>query len=200
MRYVSQIFPSTICVTTDLEIDFDFDELIEKTEFESTLYGYGSEQSVDNKILDTYTELKEILEEEFLGFKDNILMLKSTDFKLSTSWLTKTEPDCASQVHSHKNSYYSGVLWLSDMPMDSPLILENPYNEMNPWALNEPEESNNSNGATWEVYPEKNKMILFPSFLRHSIAKNTTGQDRYSLAFNFIPCGKIGYKDNEVII
>lgn len=200
MRFVNQIFPTTICISTDMEFDFDFEKLIEETEFETTLHGYGSEQSVDTHILDDHPELKSILEEEFLGFKDNVLKMGSTDAKLTTSWLTRTEPDCGSQVHTHKNSWYSGVLWLTDMPDNCALQLENPNNDHSPWALNEPEEWESVNTPIWEVFPEKNKMILFPSHVRHRIAKNTTGQDRYSLAFNFLPQGSIGYKDGEIYI
>ena len=41
--------------------------------------------------------------------------------------------------------------------------------------------------------------LLFPSMLYHKITKNNKGI-RYSIAFNFIPKGKIGTIDNELIL
>ena len=36
----------------------------------------------------------------------------SNDFKISSSWLTKTEPNHESHYHRHYNCYYSGVLYI----------------------------------------------------------------------------------------
>ena len=39
-------------------------------------------------------------------------------------------------------------------------------------------------------------MILFPSEVHHKILKNNSNIVRHSLAFNFLPIGKIGDGDN----
>ena len=37
--------------------------------------------------------------------------------------------------------------------------------------------------------PEKNSLIIFPSYVLHKISKNLSDKNRYSLAFNINPIG-----------
>ena len=55
-----------------------------------------------------------------------------------------------------------------------------------------------SNCKSFELKPEKNKLIFFPSYLRHKIKIHKGDTVRYSLAFNIIPIGDVGYYDSFV--
>jgi hypothetical protein len=63
-------------------------------------------------ILDNYPELKMDVMEVFNFYKNDILKYESTEFKITTSWLTKVRPGGMSHYHNHKNCMYSGVLYL----------------------------------------------------------------------------------------
>ena len=54
------------------------------------------------------------------------------------------------------------------------------------------------NANLWGVYPTKNLLLFFPSYLRHEIQVNNSNIKRCSLAFNIVPVGKYGAKDSIV--
>jgi hypothetical protein len=49
-----------------------------------------------------------------------------------------------------------------------------------------------------DIVNENNVLILFPSDLEHSIEKNLSEENRYSLAFNILPLGEIGSEDSKI--
>ena len=118
----------------------------------------------------------------------------SNDFKISSSWLTKTEPNQESHYHRHYNCYYSGVLYI-DTDEGGEIVFDNMTDER--FLLNKIED-NNYNTRSF-IFETKNKMIIFfPSDIHHKIAENKTNKDRYSVAFNFYPIGNIGVRDSNV--
>ena len=120
----------------------------------------------------------------------------SNDFKISSSWLTKTEPNHESHFHRHYNCYYSGVLYI-DTDEGGEIVFDNMADER--FLLNKIED-NNYNTRSF-IFETKNKMIIFfPSDIHHKIAENKTNKDRYSVAFNFYPIGNIGFRDSGVKI
>lgn len=196
---ITPIFPSTICssiLSEDLEIYYE--QIIERTIFKETYYGSGSQVSDDFNLLEKYLHLKNEIESKFLEFKDSVLKLKTTSFKMTTSWATKCPPNSNSQKHSHKNSYYSGVLYLTEHSDNAPIMFFNPIDDFNTILTNNPTEYNGFNSRTWTIHPQKGKIIFFPSYLEHMILKNISQDNRYSIAFNFFPSGTIGLNDSRI--
>ena len=198
---VTPLFSSVICAFFLGEsADNFYSKLIEETIFNKTYYGSGSEVSEDFNVLEKYPDLKKEIVNKFLEFKNNVLRLESTDFKMTTSWVTKTPPNSYSQRHSHKNSYYSGILYLTDHSDQSPIMFFNPNENFNSILTNSPVEYNVLNSTTWTVHPEKNKVLFFPTYLDHMIMKNLSSDSRYSIAFNFFPTGEIGNNDSYIML
>ena len=54
------------------------------------------------------------------------------------------------------------------------------------------------NSTIWKIQPQKNCLLIFPSYLQHSIEKSIEDTTRYSLAFNIIPVGEYGSQDSTV--
>ena len=118
----------------------------------------------------------------------------SNDFKISSSWLTKTEPNHESHYHRHYNCYYSGVFYI-DTDEGGEIIFDNMTDER--FLLNKVEDSDYNTRSF--IFETKNKMIIFfPSDIHHKIAENKTNKDRYSVAFNLYPIGNIGITDSNV--
>lgn len=199
--FIIPIFSSTI-FTSFLDTNFDdvYDHMIKTEKIRKTNYGYGSEIGVDNHLLDRYLPLKKEIFNKFLQFKDDVLKLESTNFKISTSWITKFPPGTSSQKHFHSNSCYSGVLYLTDHTVESPLMFFNPMERFRSIKFNDPSEYNIFNSSTWKVFPEKNKIIFFPSYLEHKILNNTSSTDRYSIAFNLFIFGTVGEEDSLITL
>jgi len=59
---------------------------------------------------------------------------------------------------------------------------------------------NEYNSREWAVDISKGDLLIFPSNLKHQISKNTSNNDRYSIAGNILPHGKIGIKDSEIFL
>lgn len=198
---VTPLFSSVICsLFLEEGTDNSYSTIIEETIFNKTYYGSGSEVSEDFNVLEKYPDLKKEIVNKFLQFKNNVLRLENTDFKMTTSWVTKTPPNSYSQRHSHKNSYYSGILYLTDHSDQSPIMFFNPNENFNSILTNPPAEYNGLNSTTWTVHPEKNKVLFFPSYLDHMIMKNLSSDSRYSIAFNFFPIGEIGNNDSYIML
>ncbi len=200
---VLPLFSYPVCQMTVIEdLSSFFNDIKENLEFEST----DSEDSHDMYmsknlyVLKKYPELKEILLKYFYVFVDNVLKAEKTNFNITTSWVTKTNKKSFSQYHRHKNSFYSGVLYFDDIENCGELKFLNDSDYMNGFKLNEFSEYNIYNSETWKISPHKNKLIFFPSSLRHKITEHNSDTPRYSLAFNVFPTGTYGDSDSTVKI
>ena len=136
-------------------------------------------------LLDDYPEMKKVFTDlvfHTLGDIENVKKIKIT-----TSWFTATEPNTTPTLHRHQNSWYSGVYYFQDSY--SGILFKNPI-----------ERDITTYGETttnWRLIPEKNQLIIFPSYLHHKIEKNISDTVRHSLAFNIMPDGLTGAVDSE---
>ena len=136
--------------------------------------------------------LKEITAACHIHTKDVIQYV--CDLKLTSSWGTKTQPEGFSSRHYHANSWISGVYYPHSSPSYS-IRFHNPRN----FPFNtSPTSFNIYNSLTWTVPSATNRLLLFDSMLEHAILKNTSSQDRYSIAFNLLPAGPFGRGDSKI--
>ena len=168
---------------------------LKKEPFESA-NNQGTSISTTKNILDKYPRLEKVLLKEFNYFKNTYLHYESTDFYMTTSWMTKCTPNSCGYMHNHKNCVYSGVLYFQDEIGSIQFSNENIIPES--IMLNEPSEYNLYNSSSWEITPKKNLMIIFPSYLFHKVNTHISNENRYSLAFNLFPKGNIGKNDSSL--
>lgn len=50
------------------------------------------------------------------------------------------------------------------------------------------------------VEPHEGVLIVFPSWLEHSVKANESGADRLSFSFNIMLTGHIGYETGKFIV
>jgi len=156
--------------------------------------------SKDMRVLDSYIKIKINLLDYFYEFKNKILHLENTDFDITTSWITKTEPGGFCQYHCHRNSYYSAVLYQKknrDSAGGNLMFTDSGIKEET-ILINQPTEWNILNSRRIIIEPDENLLVFFPSTLRHRISKYFGDENRYSLAFNMFPIGKIGNGDSSI--
>ena len=199
------IFATPMAIIRISEDVFDKEKLLEKCEFNDThkevngSYSTLASGSENFNILNYFPEEKEILMSYFNDFKNRALKLTTTDFAITTSWVTKTTPGGSSQPHIHKNSVFSAVFYFDDMSADTGKIaFESVGIQSDTMLLNDPDEWTPYTSKLWEFPPEKNMMLIFPSSVFHRVTTNKSEQDRYSLAINFFPTGKIGNCDSYI--
>ena len=124
----------------------------------------------------------------------NIIICSSEDFEpyVTISWLNYAEEKQYHHQHDHGNSIISGVLYIdADEMTDNITFHKNIYNS-SPYIKIEPSQYNLYNSGNWTVPVQKQKLILFPSTLQHSVSNLSSNKTRISLSFNVFVKGVVG--------
>jgi uncharacterized protein (TIGR02466 family) len=192
-------FSSTIAGTVITE-DLSKLNQIKKLKFLPGGSSNNSLQGESRHIFLNFQKEKDIVMSYFNKFKNDVLQYKNTDFEMTTSWATKTMNNTSSHPHSHKNSYYSGILYLDFTGKGGEIEFEDFGLKPSSFLLNIPTDTNLFNCQTMSFTPEKNLILFFPSYVVHSIRPYFGSNPRYSIAFNIHPVGKYGCLDSYVDI
>lgn len=146
--------------------------------------------------------LKKLIMEELEYFiRDTLHVRKGIDFHMTNSWAVKHEKGDWGQMHAHTNSLLSGVFYLQTNEDSGKIRFhkEINYNNLFPISTDlEYDSYNIFNSRIWTFKPKNDLLLFFPSNLMHSITDNESEEDRFSLAFNFFPKGKLGAKEFQL--
>ncbi len=180
-----------------LKIEEDTSELLSYTKYVENSYqdpsGLGK---TDNRVLEKFPKTKKI----FLDLFNNIANYElgvSNKFTITTSWMTKTAKGERSQIHNHKNCYFSAVYYFDNEYEKNAGAIEffNPLEDHSSYTLNY-HEINPFTAGTIAITPEPKKVLFFPSFLKHAIMTHQGEKIRKSLAFNYVPIDNYGFEDS----
>ena len=99
-------------------------------------------------------------------------------YEITTSWFSKFEKGNYAHVHNHGSADISGIYYYKAYVGDGDLFFEHPIIATSNDLLfrNQPQ--------WWTHEPTVGKIMLFPSWLRHGVQTNTSGNTRISLSFN----------------
>ena len=119
--------------------------------------------------------------------------------EITSSWANKYYADSGMyhSPHKHSMSMYSGVYYLTK---GAATVFEDPVHHRVQAQL---EVLRHAFQPFEYIDAEPGKLILFPSWLFHSTTFNHEPIDRWSIAFNTFPAGKINYnlaKDSIAIL
>jgi uncharacterized protein (TIGR02466 family) len=160
-------------------------------------------QSKDRYLFDSHgtDTLKDIInfcEHQLKNYLEHIEGVDTNlaGLRITQSWLNETKPGESHYSHFHRNSYLSGVLYFKCLPDDSINFenrLEGNYNNMRFSNL----KYTGWNANIVKVDIEEGDLIIFPSWIPHSVDQNETkNMERISLAFNTFPVGELGTNNN----
>lgn len=136
--------------------------------------------------------LSEFILDKVTYFAQNILCIDYPEFKFTQSWISQKYPGESHAYHQHSNSIISGVFFYGTPTEETPALTFR---------------KNTSNGNNYNIYinhsPYRNEseygheeifikftpglLLLFPSYVFHSVPLNSTDTVRNSLAFNVVP-------------
>lgn len=130
---------------------------------------------------------------EFQELKGHILseaaeladaMKLAAPLNIVSCWLNVYGRAHSQEVHNHSNSILSGVYYVQ-VPAGSPgIIFHSPMADL---MLQPPKrEANDLNILTMTQNVAAGQMIIFPSYLRHSVPSNHVDGQRISIAFNLV--------------
>ena len=186
-----------------LDRDFTKDEIsiCEKIK-NNSMPNNGNRTSNDRYVLETegFEGLKSFIDESVDEYFNTIFSPK-TDVRLvvTQSWLNFTDKDEFHHVHSHNNSFISGVFYINTTKND---MIKFYLNQWEPFDIHATE-YNYFNSTSWYYPAEQNQLILFPSSLTHGVdTVKDENHTRISLSFNTFLKGTIGssVRATELII
>ena len=122
----------------------------------------------------------------------------SLGLNVTTSWFIKTEEGGRADQHSHMNSMFSCIWYLNDC---GPGVAPITFHRNSPAQFyHQPTMWTEANSIEWELTPERGAVILFPSYLQHSVKQHASQIPRWALTFNIFPVGPLGFEDSYVNI
>ena len=194
---VVPLFPTPLYTTNvPEELIEDHIDLLDSEELsfhDNNMYGARSQNTY---ILDQkeYKKLGSFILHHCFLFGSNYLSFDYNNYRFTQSWVSEKKLDDEHKVHTHPNSLISGVLFYQQSTL-APPILFHKYDSMDSFYIlpKFKDELNPFSSKTYQVPYKPNLLLLFPSYLNHSVPKNTHATPRKSLAFNIVP--KRGFGD-----
>ena len=109
----------------------------------------------------------------------------SKDLKFTNLWINVNKYRDYNSIHDHPNSVISGVYYVKTFKNSGMLRFINPLADcMGKSFRDQISEFNPNNSSVWDICPEDNLLVLFPSFLKHEVLPNLNKNKRISISFN----------------
>ena len=120
---------------------------------------------------------------------------EKTKLYITQSWMNRTMPEEFHHSHKHPNSIVSGTLYIETNDSDV-IQFKKPGSDTSPWLF-APKQWNTWNCETWALPIVSGQLLLWRSYLPHSVPCTKGPNARYSLSFNTFVRGDIG-GENEL--
>jgi len=199
---VHQLWPIPV-YEAEIPVKQGWKDAVINLEYERTHIN-NSDISKDRYILNDIPDLKSDIESHCELFVRKYLTVKdNAKFYLQNSWSNIHRPNEDSQIHYHASSLLSGVYYpilpknSGDIAFHRGSIYTNIFHHS---IRFEYKENNNLTAEKYVLNLKEGTIIIFPSHLEHSVEKNNSNENRYSIAFNFYVRGKFGKEEYELEI
>ncbi len=114
------------------------------------------------------------------GFRDGF------GLRLTGLWININPPGALNNGHNHPNCDLAGVMWIKTQENCGKIEFENPnyFSHPNISGYSDDLIENTDIFPAYDFIPRAGEVLLFPSYLRHGVHPNTSGEDRISCSFN----------------
>lgn len=129
-------------------------------------------------------------------YQENLIELANLygivgDAYVTDAWFNAYKKNQHQEIHEHLPGQFSAVHYLAyDAEVHSPTLFLSPYRQVS--MSNSPPFGNNNPSQippTWNqlavLNVEEGDLLIFPSFLEHKVARQTSNKLRATIAFNF---------------
>lgn len=113
--------------------------------------------------------------------------------KVCLLWANKSKTYKWHHAHLHPWSILSGIIYIQGTSGNTWFSREDDYAKLCSWSLRSDE--NEKNHMIYKHKPQVGKMIIFPSYLIHSVDENFDAEDRITISFNSFASGVVGNLD-----
>lgn len=143
---------------------------------------FAHPQSLQLLAREPFSELAPIIVREATRFGRELeLQVERYPPRITDFWVNIYAKGDAQDVHRHPNSIISGIYYVQTPQDAGDLVLHTPADD----ELMPPiERPNHLNAATQQWKPDAGQMLLFRSWVRHSVMPNRSDEERISVAFD----------------
>lgn len=136
------------------------------------------------------SEIKKFIEVHLNQYTCNIYNFsRKNEIFITSSWINLTKPKMSHHIHSHPNSFISGVFYFETLEKDNICFLGSGPRQSH---LVPSIGINNKIGDIHKEWVKDGTLLLFPSGLNHYVEENKEEKNRISLAFNTYVKGQFG--------
>lgn len=136
-----------------------------------------------SNLLNDIGEVREHIEDHSLKYLNELGLSASN--KVDVCWANINGYKDTNAWHTHPKSVISGVFYVDANEKSGNLKFFNPYiNEISREWADHIKNFNPMNDVDTEIMPRSGLLILFPSFLPHSVNPNLSEEERISISFN----------------
>lgn len=152
-------------------------------------HGYSTDRYILNS--PQYSNIKLFIENAINKYFAEVLAIDGESI-ITQSWVNANRPNEFAHLHTHPNSFASGVLYLYVNDKNGEIKFHGPsrQNSTINYTLKPKPIKPDVDGEIFSV--KTGDLIIFPSFLPHSVPKNTSNETRWSMAFNSLTKNVIG--------
>jgi uncharacterized protein (TIGR02466 family) len=113
------------------------------------------------------------------------LQIGQEAFEITGCWATVLARGAAHKAHSHPNNYLSGAYYVRTHPGADTINFHDPRNQAG--VIRPPVVELTAENTDQVVVKVTNgTLLLFPSYLEHSVDANTSEEERVSISFNIM--------------
>jgi uncharacterized protein (TIGR02466 family) len=119
-------------------------------------------------------------------YVSNFNFAKNYDINVTNLWFNCNKNKDYNKMHNHAGCDFSACYYLKVPKNSGNFVLENPNPAFTSSSLyrNSMSHYNEYNSGSYNIEAKENKLIVFPSYVYHSVEPNMTDEDRISIAFN----------------
>lgn len=144
--------------------------------------------SRSRRVLDDLPDLKQIIEQQINAYARDILAVRE-EFWITESWINRYDQGDSIHRHSHPNAFISGT-WYWQTPDTEILFHRRGLNADRSWTMEitqYPDDQHPWALQTTAVAVTEGDLILWNSYLQHSVREWPNETPRYTLSFNSLP-------------
>lgn len=191
-REILEVFPIPLAdmLVTDKELLQGLEEEVyaemERDPEGALLSNRGGWQSARHSNVGPLTQsLKDVLLPHVKQYYRECFRSKSTDvLKITGMWANVNPKNTYNTEHVHPGAQVSGVLYVKVPENPSHINFFNPNKSLKMAQSEDFEEINRYNSESYFFEPTVGRLLLFPSWLAHSVDISTSEGERISIAFN----------------
>ena len=128
------------------------------------------------------------------SIKKDLFIPSTLELVITDCWINKTSKLQGHHIHTHPNSFLSGIFYLtSHISAKTSFIFDNYwYDSLHLFNIPKPP-------IEIQITPEAGKMILFPSHIKHKVSALTSDEIRYSVSFNVFFSGTFSTENGTML-